>query len=369
MSSLILNSLEIHNFRAFHHLKIDRLARVNLIVGKNNIGKTCLLEALALYFHPSPSLLWDILETRKEGRRPTLGREIGIAEQLEAIKHLFYGRRDLLQHTMRLQIGSPDAPHEHLSITIEYSREEQDEQGQAHVRPLQSQPDITLAGETPIPMLTLQRGDQRKVFCHFRDFWVMHATRKTNCLVIPTQGLEAWRIAGLWNDILRSDLEQDVLGALQIIAPEVEALLLTGGQEMMAELVPMVKLRNQHTPIRLSSMGEGMNRIFGIVLALVNVKGGLLLIDEIESSLHHTVHTELWNLIFKMAQQLNIQVFITTHSWDCIKGFQQAAQATDAAEGLLISLRSRPEQPGHVVALLFDKPKMAIITRDEIEVR
>jgi AAA15 family ATPase/GTPase len=46
--SLILNSLEIRNFRAFHHLCIERLGRVNLIAGKNNVGKTCLLEALLI---------------------------------------------------------------------------------------------------------------------------------------------------------------------------------------------------------------------------------------------------------------------------------------------------------------------------------
>ncbi|GAC1393566.1 MAG: hypothetical protein NVS4B11_00190 [Ktedonobacteraceae bacterium] len=46
MGDLILPSLEIRNFRGFHHLQIERLGRVNLIVGKNNIGKTSLLEAL-----------------------------------------------------------------------------------------------------------------------------------------------------------------------------------------------------------------------------------------------------------------------------------------------------------------------------------
>ena len=48
-SPIILDSLEINNFRAFRHLLIERLGRVNLIVGKNNIGKSCLLEALRLY--------------------------------------------------------------------------------------------------------------------------------------------------------------------------------------------------------------------------------------------------------------------------------------------------------------------------------
>jgi AAA15 family ATPase/GTPase len=43
---LILNSLEIRRFRCFRELRIERLGRVNLIVGKNHVGKSALLEAL-----------------------------------------------------------------------------------------------------------------------------------------------------------------------------------------------------------------------------------------------------------------------------------------------------------------------------------
>ena len=46
MANLILNSLEVRNYRAFRDLKIERLGRVNLLVGKNNVGKTSLLEAI-----------------------------------------------------------------------------------------------------------------------------------------------------------------------------------------------------------------------------------------------------------------------------------------------------------------------------------
>ena len=46
MANLILPSLEIQNFRAFEHLRIERLGRVNLITGKNNVGKTSLLGGL-----------------------------------------------------------------------------------------------------------------------------------------------------------------------------------------------------------------------------------------------------------------------------------------------------------------------------------
>ena len=71
----------------------------------------------------------------------------------------------------------------------------------------------------------------------------------------------------------------------------------------------------------LKSMGDGMTRIFHIILALVNARNGFLLVDEFENGLHWSVHPKLWNIIFRLAEDLNVQVFVTTHSQDCIRGF------------------------------------------------
>jgi AAA15 family ATPase/GTPase len=70
-------SFEITNFRCFDHLKLDNLARVNLIAGKNNVGKTALLEALFVHcgaynpelavrlnsFHRIPIYEWKFHQT------------------------------------------------------------------------------------------------------------------------------------------------------------------------------------------------------------------------------------------------------------------------------------------------------------------
>ena len=70
---LALDSLRIRGFRAFDDLRLPRLGRVNLFVGKNNVGKSSILEALWLYASQgAPSTIWEILEARDEGRPPRL---------------------------------------------------------------------------------------------------------------------------------------------------------------------------------------------------------------------------------------------------------------------------------------------------------
>jgi AAA15 family ATPase/GTPase len=63
----MLNSLYIKNFRLFKELTIEKLGRVNLIVGRNNSGKTCLLEALWIYgSNANPAVLEKIIYQRDE---------------------------------------------------------------------------------------------------------------------------------------------------------------------------------------------------------------------------------------------------------------------------------------------------------------
>ncbi|MCI0615553.1 ATP-binding protein, partial [bacterium] len=96
MTDILLKSLEICNFRAFRHLRVNTLGRVNLIVGKNNIGKTCLLEALRLYARRgSPDVIIDLLESRDENKLPTSAEVIDSESQASNLKYLFYGRKEV----------------------------------------------------------------------------------------------------------------------------------------------------------------------------------------------------------------------------------------------------------------------------------
>ena len=48
------------------------------------------------------------------------------------------------------------------------------------------------------------------------------------------------------------------------------------------------------------------------------MKGGVLLIDEIENGLHHSALQVLWKALLLISEQHDVQVFATTHSWECI---------------------------------------------------
>ncbi|HWS84555.1 MAG TPA: AAA family ATPase [Ktedonobacteraceae bacterium] len=121
MENLILNSLEIHNFCGFKHLQIERLRRVNLIVGKNNIGKSSLLEALQLYAHNGdPALIWKLLQSRDESKPYSRSRMENSSPEnmLLELKYLFYGRKEIDQFMKPIIMGPINSPDDVLSISI-----------------------------------------------------------------------------------------------------------------------------------------------------------------------------------------------------------------------------------------------------------
>ena len=107
-------------------------------------------------------------------------------------------------------------------------------------------------------------------------------------------------------------------------APSVERLSFR--LEKNGRIVPIVKLEAIDGSVPLGSLGEGLRRMLGIALCLVTARDGLLLVDEIDTGLYYSVLPDMWKLVFEVARRLNVQVFATTHSWDCISAFSQAQQ-------------------------------------------
>jgi predicted ATPase len=186
------------------------------------------------------------------------------------------------------------------------------------------------------------------------------------CIFVSPHGGERTAALGaMWDKIALSDREKDVVEALRIIDPGISAVSMVGGEGPRQTRIAIVRSDNISRPVRLRSYGDGLNRLFGIVLCLVNAKGGLLLIDEFENGLHHTVQLDVWRTVFALARKLEIQVFATSHSWDSIEAFQKAA-AEAPEEGVLVRLSRKGDE---IIPTLLRKDELAIATRDRIEVR
>lgn len=376
--TLILKSLEIEGFRAFKDLRIERLGRVNLITGRNNVGKSYLLEAVSVYAHRgSPGEIFQLMESRDEiqFRSYIRPRSEGddLDEQVLNIKHLFHGRRDVHESPPPIKIGPASDPSAALRISVGWMMANGtggagDQQLLLPLASLYGVEDERLA-------LVVQLGMQEPEYYPLMQYLARRSAvprdRKTPipCILIRADGLEPRDVTVLWDSIALTDLEHEVLTALRIIAPQVDRVTLVGEQGTRSGRTPIARTAKSDMPVPLRSMGEGMNRLLGISLALASARNGILLIDEIESGLHYSVQPDLWRLIFRVANWLNVQVFATTHSWDNIASFQQAAQEDDESEGMLISLRRKEGEPERVTAVLFDEQELAMVTRENIEVR
>lgn len=74
-------------------------------------------------------------------------------------------------------------------------------------------------------------------------------------------------------------------------------------------------------PLDLTKYGEGLQRVFEIALFIGYCRNGILCIDEIDSALHKNLLIAFTNFIQEMAAEFNVQVFLSTHSKECIDAF------------------------------------------------
>ncbi len=366
MSDLLLKSLEIEGYRSFRHLRIPQLGRVNLVVGKNNVGKTALLEALRLYADKARyKTVRAILQARNE--LPELNGQrdyVGEAPFLE-VKNLFHGRADLRQTPVAFQIKADDDPARTLAVAIKWYQVTFQDEGP---RLLLLQDLSSLGSLANVAAHLEATYDEKKVAAYqLSDPWGLEQQKVevSKAQFIPTDGLGRKAISELWDQIALTDAEESALQALRLMEPGVQRLNFLARDKNEAVRIPFVKLDGVTEPVHLGSMGEGMSRLLGLAMALASVPNSLLLVDEVETGFHYSILPQVWRLIFETAAKLNVQVFATTHSWDCIEAFQAAATQHPQA-GLLARLENRE---GEVRATLFDEKRLAIATREQIEIR
>lgn len=356
-----LDSLKIQNFRMLEDFEVAKLGQVNLIVGKNNSGKSTVLEALRIYAgNANRRLLEEIAKSHDEiyslkdediqAYTPSSIRPffsffsknhnnrifyIGCSNGTNSLKFSHQNFSDMT-HPLELKAFSDFKYYEYYKIV----------QGAYEcIEPLQINK-ISLTNNMPAPT-------------HESAF-------------IATQLEDTKNLANKWDSIVFTNFEIIVIEFLRMIEPTIQGVaFIQDKNKVSGERTAVLRLQDQNQPIPLKSLGEGMQRILQIALSIYKAKDGFLLIDEFENGLHYSVQEKVWNLIFEMAKRLNIQVFATTHSWDCIEAFSKVAKEREDVEGLLFRMgrSAKTSDKGKVIATIFDEDKLQRFTQADMEVR
>ena len=347
----MLTELSMQNFRPFQSFKVTHLARVNLIVGENSVGKSSLLEAVHLLVNQGyPHVLLEELEARGEIYFPDdaqgqLGYEV---------KHLFWGRD--LEDGLSLQLRSGES----LAFTLTFLQRELEEWRQS--TPAYLIIKYGLNGTRQIEIEVVDGVIEQPKF-------KTSTTRKTlSSHYITTKGVSYRFLAKLWDRITLTPKEDDVIKMLQILDANVERISFQSRQTANSGI--LIKLRGQPHPLPLGSIGEGMPRILQLAIALADSENGYLMIDGIDTGLYYQTLTDLWRVLFESAERLNTQIFATTHSWDCVESFSEALESYQAQKDDKLAALFRLERRGEeMAAVRYTAEDLAIATEQGIEVR
>jgi hypothetical protein len=316
------------------------LARVNLLVGANNSGKTSALEALYLLASQGdPNSLWRVLWRRSE-RLPD--RATANSPELDMC-HLLTG------HDMRMgsKFGfTAECDTFDRDVTFAIGEIGDEPRSKPPVReglPLSSRFALHIKGHPtpPAPIIPLSRSgglsvDSLEVPRRMQRKFATDEGMVSQFITAETyNGSE---LVSLWETVALTSNEERVLDALRLLEPSIEKIASvsvapnfygSGNQRGGFR----VKFKDMDRPVPIGSLGDGIWRLLVMAIAIAQCKDGILLIDEIDTGLHYSVMADMWKLIYGAARELNAQVFATTHSNDCIRSLAEVCCSEEEAGG------------------------------------
>lgn len=376
---MLIRDLRIKGYRCFEDFSMDGLTRVNLLVGNNNSGKTSFLEAVYLLVNqPSFSsknlgkVIKEIFENRNEFSQhlESYEGESTYVRKNYFIDRLFYeyGHNTVdkssissqYDHNVSIDIGN-DIPFGGDYIYLWYSNDrymlKMDEEKK---RVLEIFFEFNAQG---LISESARKLDESLSENYIEQKTFFHGEIQSS-LFLSNYQINLEKVSSLWDEIELTPKEDIIIEALRIILPTVERIGFSVSEGFNNI---RLKVKDHPKPIPLSSMGYGMNRILMLAMALVSTEKGVLLVDEIETGLHYEAQLDMWRLVLKTAQDLNVQVFATTHSWDCIAAFKEALQELeDQSVAKLFRLDSKY---GKLRAVEYDAEEIRIAVNQGVEVR
>ena len=338
---LMLKSLHAEKFRCFRDLELEDLRRVNIIVGDNASGKTALLETLKMGLDGTPSSIpWmDQLRTIPCGMPLNPTEEQFRAQFIE----FFYG----FDTDATIIIEIKDSNQRTANVRIHFDPKA------ALTVPSAAEPiGFRVPAAPPVPaqpITIVPLAFERTDFQGRRSILIVTVNAQGQTFIQPGPPL----------GIVSSFVYSQYCGAPGENASWLSKLSVEKGKPWFLEAVrrhfPLIRDLTSETPmpgitaiyadlahlprkIPLSLVSGGISRLVTIILAIVAYRNGVVLIDEVENGLFHSRFPMVWKTILDLAKRYETQLFISTHSNECLMGAVEA-MASDPESFALLRVR------------------------------
>ncbi|SFV64519.1 FIG00565050: hypothetical protein [hydrothermal vent metagenome] len=326
MSEHFIKNIEIKNFKCFKDFKAEGFGRVNLIGGKNNVGKTAFMEALYLY---TSKLHIDIYE-----RLLVLKTYRNMHEMLLSNNSSEDNLRALILENSNIGIGvvkkiqldiDEDNIYDKYSLTNIFKIEKNQDTGLFSFM-LKDETFIVTKGEHTDTDHNSETYGESEEYIHIKkdDYSLSELINQLDSNMSKTKYLTSRIFIG--TNLNDNELLEEIIGDLRLndkyndFNSYLHQLFSIENIDFIHKK-PMAKINKKYQ--ELSTLGEGIKSIIFYLGSLLTLENQYIFIDEIENGIHYTKLDELWTLILKISKQQNVQVFATTHSKECIESYNR----------------------------------------------
>lgn len=325
----MLTNLTINAFRQLQGMELRDFGRVNLLVGGNSSGKTSVLESIALFCRPL-----DPLELINTARR----REIKSSREslLDGVRWLFPQRdADPLDPYFFGEIAFAGTGLFQKYVTVSFEGQLSD----ADYGSASASDDDESSDSLPAEAFESRRGALISMKCetmqqtifggndvleHSFELWeeeryVSRAPVTAPQLPVATLSPVSHRVELIQvrqlSEAILENAEFSIIEAIRLIDSDIDNLKViarTGSS-------PTLWVHHQHAGFSpVSTLGDGTRRVLTMALQLHSVRGGVLLIDELETAIHKDALGRVFQWLVKACQHFGVQLFATTHSLEAV---------------------------------------------------
>ncbi len=316
----LLQNIEIKNFRGFDSFKTENFSQINLLIGKNNSGKSSLLEAIFMLIGMSNPILPDNVNRLR-------GLNIKTADEF---KFLFHKLK--LDNIPNFECSFTDSSIRSLKLLPLFKMNKKD----SSIQKLNSE-GIVIEDSTAFPKMTGLELDfsftkKQKSKKSFKSTLIVNSSE-----IIPNsdnnykEDLHAVYITGInneskiltrYSEIVKRKKGDIVLTALKKIDPNIESI-----NPLPDGLFFSYKDIDELVPSNIA--GDGVRKYLNIVTTIAERQNSIVLIDEIENGLHYSAHKSLWESIINISNEFNVQLFITSHNLETLKCLKELLETSE----------------------------------------